>query len=287
MNECYDLNRDFPGMTSKRGIISLADKTSGYTTRTYAPGDETSLVSLFNGVYSNLAGFVPRTTEYWLWSCLKRPDVDEKGILILEKGNTIEGYAVVGKSGNVWELCYAKSSDAKTIVSELLAWTVDYARGVGSDSVVLNAFINDPLVCEVCQEMDFAESPSEPVFLSVLDLPQLMYEILQAKNSELGVDGLFWFNLKECPTWCTNSFGVRAEKNRVTLLKEAEFVPKIVVETNMATLVALMFGRENFLRDVLTARVRITPFSKLFQARKLFSLLQNKTGWFTPRADMA
>ena len=77
-----------------------------YTIRTYLPGDETALVLLFNNQNATLAGFVPRTVEYWRWCCLKRPDVDEEGIIIAKKGDKIVGYCVIGWSGNVWELCH-------------------------------------------------------------------------------------------------------------------------------------------------------------------------------------
>jgi len=264
----------------------LAYSTSEYTTRTYIPGDETALVLLFNTEHANLAGFVPRTIEYWRWCCLKRSDVDEKGILVMEKGDRTVGYAVVGKSGNVWELCYDSHYDAKTIVSTLLAWTLRYARSVGSDSVVLNAYTNDSLVREVCQDMDFAESPPEPMFLSVLDLPQLMCEILQAKEPSLDTDEVFWFNLKNCPPWCTKSFGVRLGKNGVSILEEPVSISRTTIETEMPTLVALMFGTESVLKAIIYSKVHFHPFWKISKVRKLLSILQTKTPWFIPRADI-
>ena len=264
----------------------MANNIREYATRTYIRGDETAFVSLFNVENANLAGFVPRTVEYWRWCCLMRSDVDEKGILVVEKEKNVVGYVVVGKSGNIWELCYDSSLNSKTIVVKLLTWAVDYARNIGSDSVVLNAYIEDPVVREICQDLDFAESLPAPVFLSVLDLPRLMQEVLQAKNQDLDTNEMFWFNLKNCPPWCAPGFGVRLEKNRVTVLKEPVLVSSTTIEAEMSTIVALMFGTENVLIDIISLKVRFYPFWKMSKVHKLLSLLQSKTPWFTPRADI-
>ena len=264
----------------------MADNTSEYSARTYIQGDEIALVRLFNTEQANLAGFVPRTVEYWRWCCLKRPDVNEKGILIVEKENKVVGYVVVGKSGNIWELCYDSSRNTKTIVSRLLIWAEAYAKSVGSNSVVLNAYVKDPLVREVCLDMDFAESPPEPMFLSVLDLPQLMCEVLQAKNQGLDTNEVFWFNLKNCPPWCVPSFGVRLENNQVSIVGEPVPGSRTTIETEMSTIVALIFGTESVLKDIIASKVHFYPFWKIYKVKKLFSLLQTKTPWFVPRADI-
>jgi hypothetical protein len=264
----------------------LNDVTVGYTERTYLPGDESALVHLFNDENAALAGFVPRTVEYWRWCCLKRPDVSEKGILIVEIENKVVGYAVVGKSGNVWELCYNSSRNAKTTVSKLLTWAENYAKSVGSDSVVLNAYVKDTLVREVSQDMDFAESPPDLMFLSVLDLPQLICEVLQARNQDLNTNEVFWFDLKNCPPWCVPSFGVKLEKAQVTILKEPVSGSRTTIEAEMSTIVALMFESESFLKDVVSSKVHFYPVWKMSKVQKLFSLLKIKTPWLIPRADL-
>jgi hypothetical protein len=266
--------------------MRLADNRSEYTARTYIQGDETSFVLLFNTEHANLAGFVPRTVEYWRWCCLERPDVTEKSILIVEKENKTVGYVVVGKSGNIWELCYDSSQNAKAIVSKLLTWAEDYARSVGSSSMVLNAYNKDLVVREVCQDMDFAESLPEPTFLTVLDLPQLIREVLQAKSQALNTNELFWFNLKNCPPWCLSRFGVRLEKNQVTILEEHGPVSGITIEAEMSAVVGLIFRKENLLKAVAASKVQVHPFWKIFRVKQLFELLEMRTPWFMPRADI-
>ncbi len=264
----------------------LISNSSGNYARTFLPGDESSIVSLFNSQNEKLAGFVPRTVDYWRWCCLNRPDVDEKGILIIINGKEIIGYVVVGKSGNVWELCYDQQRDGKAIIARLLNWALDYAKSLGSDSVVLNAYVGDQVVRKVCQELDFAEAPSEPMFLSVLDLPELVCSILRSKKVSSDLDEIFWFNLKNCPPWCINSFGVKLGENGVVVIKELASFSKTTIDTEMSTLVALMFGNENVERAILASKVRFHPFWKIISVEKFLHRLQINTPWFLPRADI-
>ena len=257
-----------------------------YSTRTFVLGDEIALAHLFNTANEDLAGFVPRTPKYWNWCCLSRPDVDEKSIVIVNKGEKIVGYAVVGKSGNIWELCYDSLYDGKIIVSKLLTWTLDYARSVGTDSMVLNAFVKDRVVREVCQELDFAETPPELVFFSVLDFPSLICEILRSRKMMLNIDGVFWFKLKGCPPWCNDSFGLNLGKNDVSVLKETVDNPEVIVEADMSILVAYIFGTESILKAIVASKVHFRPFWKILKLLKFFSLLRINSPWFVPRADI-
>ena len=63
----------------------MSKKTEDYVTREFITGDEEALARLFNSTHSKLAGFVPRTPDYWRWSCLTRPSVEKKGIVIITR----------------------------------------------------------------------------------------------------------------------------------------------------------------------------------------------------------
>jgi hypothetical protein len=106
--------------------------------RKYEEGDETALASLFNKVYHGYAGFVPRTPEYWRWSCLDRPDVEKEGIMVVVNRGRIVAYAVVGKSGNIWESCFDDAHDKKALLSLVLERAIEYLTRVGSDLITLN-----------------------------------------------------------------------------------------------------------------------------------------------------
>jgi hypothetical protein len=256
-----------------------------FQARNFQPGDELSIVNLFNRQYNKLAGFVPRTVEYWTWCCLKRPDVDENGILVIKKNEETLGYVVVGKSGNVWELCYDQQYDGKAIVSTLLNWAIDYSKSKGIDSLAINAYTKDNLVREVCRELDFAQSPPEPMYLSVLDLPELICYIIKVKKLDLNDESVFWFNLQNCPSWCLKSFGIKIEKNTVTILKDP-VDPKITIDVDTETLLVLLFRNKSVSKSIITSKVHFNPFWKILKVNYFLSNLQLKSPWFIPRADM-
>lgn len=257
-----------------------------YSARTFVRGDEIALTNLFNAANRNFAGYVPRTPEYWVWCCLNRPDVNEKSVVIVNKGNKVVGYAVVGKSGDIWELCYDSLYDGKAIVSMLLSWALDYARSVGSDSVTLNAFEKDDVIRTICRKLGFAETPPELVYFSVLDLPSLICEIFRTRDMKPNIDGTFWFKLNNCPSWCDDSFGVKLKKDEASLFEEVADCPEVVIEADMTTLVACIFGTESILRAILASKVRFRPFWKALKFMKFFSVLRIRSPWVLPRADI-
>jgi hypothetical protein len=265
----------------------LLDTAGDYTVRTYLPGDEAAIVLLFNVENANSAGFVPRTVEYWRWCCFERPDVDAAGIIIVEKRGETVGYSVVGRSGNVYELCVDSHYDKRRIFSILLSRVEEYARSVGGNSVVLNVSTEDTYLRSVCQKLDFAESPPEPVFLNVLDLPKLICDILQSRELPFQKSETFWFNLKNCPPWCISSFGIKIEKQRVTVINETSPGSRVTFESELQTMVSFIFGTQSTLRTLASSKILFSPFWRLSTARKLLNLLRIKTPWFIPRADMA
>jgi hypothetical protein len=267
------------------GAIELAEDLNEYHVRNFRQGDEIVLVDLFNRVYKDFAGFVPRTPEYWVWCCLSRPDVNEESVVIANNGEKTVGYAVVGKSGNVWELCYDPDYNGKMIVSKLLNWILDHLESIESDSVVLNAPVKDKVVREVCQELDFAETPPEFMFVSVFDLPSLICEILRNKKEMLNTEGIFWFRLKGCPSWYNDNFCIQIQKNEVSVREKIIDKPELVVDADMPTLVSCILGNENILKAIITSKVHLSPFWKIRKFLKLFSLLRIKSPWFTPKAD--
>ena len=257
-----------------------------YRIRTFMQGDEIELVHLFNRIYEDFAGFVPRTPEYWVWCCLSRPDVNEESVVIVNKEEEIVGYAVVGKSGNVWELCYDPMYNGKIIVSNLLNWALNYLEKVGSDSVILDAPVKDDVVREVCQELDFAETMPFPMFMSVLDFPKFICEILRSRKEMLDIDGVFWFRLNGCPRWSNDNFRIQIRENEVSVVEGMVESPEIVIDADMSLLISCILGIENILKAVITSKVHFRPFRKVRKFLKLFSLLQIKYPWCRPRADV-
>jgi hypothetical protein len=250
-----------------------------YKVRTFEKGDEDSIVQLFNSTFKDYAGFVPRTPEYWNWCCLQRPDVAENGIIVVSHQEKIVGYAVAGKSGNIWEMCYDQNSDKETVVTKIMNRTLEYL-----DSVLLNFPTNDEVVRKVCKKFNFAEGPPEYMFISILDFPCLIEEILKKSVKNDGMHGNFLFRLKNSPSTVKDNFYLEISNGKV-FINENPAEQEIVLDVDVATLIACILRGENTLKAIATSKIRFSPFWKVGKVVKLFSLLQNSSPWFMPRAD--
>lgn len=264
----------------------MTNSVSGYVSRTYKEGDEIELVQLFNRVYEDFAGFVPRTSEYWRWCCLSRPDVEAEGIVIVVDGRKIIGYGVVGKTGNIWELCYDPAYNGEEIVSTILEWAVNYVKSVEGDSITLNASLNDHLLRDVCLRFGFAETRPPSMFLSVLDFPQFIHEILNLKKEKLRkYDEELLIKVRDSPSWYGGNITIKIRNGNVSVEGEINNDPVVVVEADVPTIVSCILGTTGILKAFFGLKLRVKPFWKSVKILKLFSLLRIKDPWFSPGAD--
>ena len=256
-------------------------------TRTYKEGDETEIVQLFNCIHKNYAGFVPRTSDYWRWSCLKRPDVESEGILVVNDGEKIIGYAVVGKTGNIWEFCYDPAYDGNAIVAIILEWSANYVENAGGDCVVFNAPSNDQLLREVCVNLGFAEKSPPCMFLNVLDFPQFIFEILNSKRDKLVKydEDILFKAVKPLP-WYDGKSLIEIRNGMVSVnQKTDDNKPSVIIEADVSTIVSCILGTQGLLKSFFYFRIRVKPFWKSFKILKLLSLMVLKNAWFSPGAD--
>lgn len=257
-----------------------------YVARTYREGDETELVQLFNRVYEGFAGFVPRTLEYWRWCCLNRPDVEDEGIVIVNDGKKIIGYGVVGKTGNIWELCYDSAYKGEEIVSTILEWAVNYLESTGGDSIILNASLDDHLLRDMCLRFGFAETNPPFMFLSVLDFPEFIREVLSWKREKLReYDEELLIKVRNSPLWYGGNITVKIRNGDISVEGGTNGDPGVVVEADVPTIVSCILGTRGLLKAFLGLKLRIRPFWKSLKILKLFSLLRIKDPWFSPGAD--
>jgi hypothetical protein len=229
---------------------------------------------------------VPRTLEYWRWSCLNRPDVEKEGILIsLHKGKIV-AYVVVGKSGNIWESCFDDAHDKKALLSLLLEHSIKYLTRVGSDSVTLNLPSDDSVARETCENLGFSELPPDVMFLSVLDFKQFLKLLCSAKKDKLsGVDGDFLIRFKDAPFW-TSPFIMMKFKNGQAEIENENKSCEVLIETDTATLTSIMFGTTRSLWALARFKLKIHPPWKLRRVLRLFSLMRLDDPWFFPRSDL-
>jgi len=261
-------------------------ETDGYCIRTYRQGDETELTALFNDVYRDYAGFVPRTVEYWKWSILLRPDLSREGIAVVVNADQVVGYATVEKSGNVLEFCYDPNHDGKTVVSMLLHWCIDYVKSQGGSSVSLNVPAQDDLLRQVCRESGFTEKPYHSLFLRVFDFPQLLRRIVDQKGElKEHFDETILIILRKGPSWCSNHVVIRVQGGKMSVSTEKIGRPTIRIDSDISTFSSCIFGSTGIFRAIVKGQLKVNPFWKIPRAVKLFSSLQLKDPWYVPGAD--
>jgi hypothetical protein len=229
---------------------------------------------------------VPRTLEYWRWSCLNRPDVEKEGIFIgLHKGKIV-AYVVVGKSGNIWESCFDNAHDKKALLSLLLEHSTKYLTRVGSDSVTLNLPSDDSVAREVCESLGFSELPPDDTYLSVLDFKQLLKLICSAKRDKLSnVDGDFMIRFKDAPAWISPFIMMKFTNGQAQIENENKSC-EVLIETNTATFTSIIFGTKGPLWAIARFKLKIHPPWKLHRVLRLFSLMRLDDPWFFPRSDL-
>jgi len=246
------------------------------------------LTRLFNEAYRPYAGFVPRTSEYWRWNCLERPDVDKDGISVVIYGRQIVAYAVVGKSGNIWELCFNRAHDGKALLSLVLDRAVEYLTSAGSDAATLNLPCDDSVAREACEKAGFSELPPDPgvVFLSVLDFERLL-SLLSSINEEKlrGIRGDFSVRFRDPGSWVRPPVSIRLHNGQTQIASESKH-GDIVIETDSSTLTSILFGASNPLRAWLALKLKVYPLRKLGLVSKLLSLLRVDNTWFLPLSDL-
>lgn len=258
-----------------------------YNIRTFQDGDEEGIVRLFEECFGGYGGYVLRTSEYWRWCCLERPDVEREGVFVVVRSfdEKVVGYAVVGKSGNVWELGYDRQDSEGEVVQLLLEAAVGYLAGLGASLVNVQVPLEDDFVREICGELGFAESRPPDVFLSVLDYRRLLLLLALERKKELeALDEDVEILLKDAPPWMMGKFGVSIRKGAVEALEEGK-ESTISVETDVFTLSSLLFGQASPFWSWVNRKVRVKPFWKIQSFVKLLSALSLKKRWFIPLSD--
>jgi hypothetical protein len=248
--------------------------------------DVQPIVNLFNETFSKYIGFVPRTSQYWIWSNYKRPDVTTDGIRVMALGNKVVGYIVVGRSGNIWDMCYnLQLPEAEAIVHQLVSWAIDYSKNVGSDSVQLNFPMSNRIVRKVCNNLNFSISPPEYMFLSVLDFHRLISETFQNSESIKKMNCQVEFKLRSLQSPSISEFGLSIKDGNLASLDRG-VTPEFIIETDQQTLVSLILRGDSILMALLKSKLKFVPYRKTMKCIKLLTLMQNKSKWFMPRADI-
>lgn len=259
---------------------------NGFEVRAYLPGDEEEIVKLFNLAYKDYAGFVPRTTKYWLWSCRARPGVDNDGILVVEKdqGERLVGFAVLGKTGDIWEFCVEPNADKKYVTTILLENAIKYLSRVGAEKVVLNVPAEDSVVTEVLERADFIKFPADMMFIGVTDFEAVTQLLaLNSKDKLKEFEGTFSFGLKKTRPWTNPRFTIRIESGHINVVRYTES-DCILIEMDEDVLVSILIGISKPFRLLMQRRLKVRPLRETFKTIKFLSMIQIRDPWFYSRA---
>lgn len=271
-------------MTGETGYMAEEQK---YQTRNYCRGDEDKIIDLFNGTYKDYAGFVPRTREYWVWSCLERPDVDREGIIIAEDKTSgeIVGYAVIGKSGSIWEFCIGLECERKKAFSLIAEKAMEYIAEVGADHIGLNVPAEDNAIRKMLEKLGFVESPQEQVSVRVLDFETLIGSLAKNVGDKLKKHREnILFIMEDTHSVTKLQFGVEIDHGKANPSSHTQS-HSISVETSVETLTSILFGALKPSRAFITRKLKVRPMRKIYVTLELLSILQLHDPWFHPKAD--
>ena len=259
----------------------VAKQVPQYVTRTYLEGDEVAIVNLFEKAYKNYGGYTLKTPEYWRWCCLARPDVEKESIFLVsnQNSNKLVGYAVVGKSGTVWELVYDPETDCKEIVTLLLEQATEYLTNIGAPSVNFTAPQEEPIMKLVCKELGFTASLPPKMFLSVLSLENLFSTLAANKKKELMTfNESILIRVVAAPQWINSSVMLRLTPQGVEV-EDNHNESSIQLQVDYFTLVSLLFGNISPFNAFIHSKLKVKPLHKIITTLKIFACMQIKATW--------
>lgn len=250
--------------------------------RAFRSGDEKEIVHLFNDVYSAHGGFVPRTEEYWRWSCLLRPDVRQDGILLVcdEETKKIHGYAVAGLNGNVWEFC--AGGDREQVASILLQEVAKYLETADASSININS-PDDVVLKRTFSREGFTQVPLERMFVSTLSPRALLSTLVAGK--EVKLDEEIALELQSAPAGVEKNVSIRIHGGEIDVVNGLSRSATIVVNSGFLTFLSVLFGVSGVHWAFLTGKIRVKPFWKIGKVIKLLDTARLRASWFWPMGD--
>jgi len=256
---------------------------SSYSVRTFKAGDEEDIIELFNRVYREYGGFVPRTVEYWRWCCLERPDVKKDGVFLAFRGDRLCGYIVAGTSGNLWEFCV--DEDDREVAKILLDQALNYLETLGVSSVNINVPRDSEIVASL-REAGFGELPAARMFVSALNPAALVRALVSPSQGRIvGEDYELSFKLREVPYGVDAGFSVKADGGKVEVSEGCPSVPSVVVELGFMDLLSILFEDASPHRLLFARRMKIRPFWKFNLVLGFLSAVRLKGSWYFPLSD--
>ena len=265
----------------------MNEKKHSYAARNFQDSDKDEIMRLFDRTYADYGGYSLRTPEYWQWCCLDRPDVEREGIfVVVDQDRRIAGYSVIGKSGNIWELCYDRCLEGNKIVSLLLDTANQYLKQVGAVSIMVNGLREDEILQKACGKFGFTALPTPQMFISVLDFRRLVSLIMESKKRELANTSKesILVKLRDAPPWIEDQLLIKVGQENVRVSGSDE-AHTIRLETDTSTFGSILLGLTSPLKCLCHLKLRVVPFWKTLTLIKILNLIRLDTEFFFPLSE--
>ncbi|MGZ5385525.1 MAG: GNAT family N-acetyltransferase [Acidimicrobiia bacterium] len=244
------------------------------------------LVDLFNSAFAGYAGFAERSVEDFRWRYLDRPDVGTEGVIVVEDSlPRAIGYVVVGTSGTIWEFAIDPDSNRREVASLLIAEAERHLIGRGIDEIVLHAPVDDLDMAAALQMAGYGGGPPIQQFLSFIDLPGVVEQILVKHRDVLpGGVGAVEFVIRNPRAWHPERFRVLvSDESSASTEKRSPFV---TINTSVESLVGVMVGSLSPGWAFAAGRIRIAPFSRTASGITILKAMRLRNPFFFAAADI-
>jgi|HubBroStandDraft_6_1064221.scaffolds.fasta_scaffold187282_3 hypothetical protein len=264
------------------------------TTRSYRAGDEARVVALWNHSYQGYAGLATRTAEYWRWSILRRPDMSEDDILLVESGQLLVGYAALWSGGTVLELAVEPDLPAasrRSITRQLLSQLESRARLRKWDSVELLLPACDRLIDRTLRSAGYAVDDGPTFIIRLLNPRALLLSLTAARQARFaalrGQSLLMTLSPGDDPFLLQHRLAVRfGDSIEVCNLGEKDSMSADAeLQLSLAALVELVFSGASARRMLEGGELRIIPDQAAANVLPFLAALAVDAPWYTPRSD--
>ena len=257
-----------------------------YEARTFIEGDEAELVRLFNQAHDRYVGFVPKTEDYWKWCCRDRPDVSDEGIIIVEekKSRKKAGYAVAGKSGNIWELCVDPNTDKWRVLSIIFEVATKYLEKAHAEQMILNVPSDDLAMQEACERLNFSAVTPDQMFIGITDFETLIEVLTNNSKKELAsLKETITVQLLNARPWVNPTFSIKVDDEIKVFPNAMSSSINIKVDSDVFT--RILLGESKPTIELLKGKLKIRPIRKIYKALKFLNAVQIRDPWFQPSSD--
>lgn len=266
---------------------------TGGSIRSYRDGDERQLAALWERAYAGYGGFVRRTAEYWRWANRDRPGVDAEDILLLEDGDRLLGYGVLGPAGAVLEFAVDTSVDAqrrRSCIFDLLEALEDRALVRGDYSLNLKVPGDDPQIVEALREKGYLEEErTSGLQLIAVDVGELLERLLAPRAARLRTLSLRRIRLLLRPGSCSfcpyPELSIILDPLSVTPVAESKEGWDATVEIELSALIDAIFRRCDLGEVRSVPGFAIRPASARQDVAAVLEALIVDSPWYTPMAD--